>query len=264
RNGHYVALKVYVHTSSFHREVPFYNHLKHHLQTSSHQGRYNIRNQDGIHTVLIFEAAQMSLRDMKIVFQQGGFDEGLVKGAITELLQAVDFLHTQGQSVHTGKLQVSELIKFIIDIHPGNLLLGAYDNQSLSALEHKELVSPVPRKPVSPARTIYLSRLMRPQVGPMLLSDFGPHGSDIMPLEYRAPETLLYIGWSYPVDIWSVGLTAWDLLEPSKLFTARDEDGDLYDAAHLAQIIAALGPPPPDFLRRNQERASDFWGSDGK
>ncbi|TPR08050.1 hypothetical protein CAN33_0016900 [Aspergillus niger] len=262
-NGHYVALKVYVHTSSFHREVPFYNHLKHHLQTSSHQGRYNIRkllnsftvsSQDGIHTVLIFEAAQMSLRDMKIVFQQGGFDEGLVKGAITELLQAVDFLHTQGQSVHT-------------DIHPGNLLLGAYDNQSLSALEHKELVSPVPRKPVSPARTIYLSRLMRPQVGPMLLSDFGetrigpgPHGSDIMPLEYRAPETLLYIGWSYPVDIWS----AWDLLEPSKLFTARDEDGDLYDAAHLAQIIAALGPPPPDFLRRNQERASDFWGSDGK
>lgn len=102
----------------------------------------------------------------------------------------------------------------MIDIHPGNLLLGAYDNQSLSALEHEELVSPVPRKPVSPTRTIYLSRLMRPQVGPMLLSDFGetrigpgPHGGDIMPLEYRAPETLLYIGWSYPVDIWSVGLT---------------------------------------------------------
>lgn len=45
----------------------------------------------------------MSLRDMKVVFQQGGFDEDLVKGAITELLQAVDFLHTQGQSVHTGK-----------------------------------------------------------------------------------------------------------------------------------------------------------------
>ena len=48
----------------------------------------------------------------------------------------------------------------------------------------------------------------------MLLSDFGearigpgPHAGDIMPLEYRAPETLLYVGWSYPVDIWSVGLT---------------------------------------------------------
>jgi serine/threonine-protein kinase SRPK3 len=48
----------------------------------------------------------------------------------------------------------------------------------------------------------------------MLLSDFGeariglgPHGGDIMPLEYRAPETLLYIGRSYPVGICSVGLT---------------------------------------------------------
>jgi hypothetical protein len=48
----------------------------------------------------------------------------------------------------------------------------------------------------------------------MLLSDFGearigqgPHGGDIMPLEYQAPETLLYAGWSFPVDIWSVGLT---------------------------------------------------------
>jgi hypothetical protein len=36
-------------------------------------------------------------------------------------------------------------------------------------------------------------------------------------------------------------IKAWDLLESKKLFTARDEDGDLYDAAHLAQLIAALG-----------------------
>lgn len=48
----------------------------------------------------------------------------------------------------------------------------------------------------------------------MLLSDFGearigpgPHRGDIMPLKYRAPEALLHVGWSYPVDIWSVGLT---------------------------------------------------------
>lgn len=27
-----------------------------------------------------------------------------------------------------------------------------------------------------------------------------------MPLEYGVPEALHYVGWSYPVDIWSVGL----------------------------------------------------------
>lgn len=105
------------------------------------------------------------------------------------------------------------------------MLLGAYDNQLFQKFEEKEFASPVPRKLISSARTIYLSRLMRPKEGPMLLSDFGearigpgPHGGDIMPLEYRAPETLLYIGWSYPVDIWSVGLAVRPWLEYLTVF----------------------------------------------
>ncbi|KAB8245449.1 kinase-like domain-containing protein [Aspergillus flavus] len=199
----------------------------------------------------------MSLRDMKLVFRPDGFDEDFVRGAITELLRALDFSHSDGEVVHTY-------------LHPGNMLLGVYDNNSMQSLAERGFTSPVSRKAVSPTRTIYLSRLMRPREGPMLLSDFGearigpgPHGGDIMPLVYRAPETLLYVGWSYPVDIWSVGLTAWDLLEPKRLFTARDEHGDLYDAAHLAQLFAALGPPPPEFLAKNPERRADFWDEQG-
>lgn len=47
------------------------------------------------------------------------------------------------------------------------------------------------------------------------------------------------------------------------LFTARDEDGDLYDAAHLAQLIAALEPPPVEFLAKNPTRKADFWDEQG-
>ncbi|CAP94990.1 Pc21g00930 [Penicillium rubens Wisconsin 54-1255] len=267
KDHQYVTLKLYVHTSLVHRELPFYHHVACRMAESSHRGRGNIRRlldsfemtgPQGKHVVLVFEPAQMSLRDMRLVFRRGGFDEDFVRGTIIELLEALDFLHTHGEVVHT-------------DVHPGNLLLGVYDNDLLKPFEEREFSSPVPRKLVSPTRLIYLSRLMRPKEGPMLLSDFGearigpgPHGGDIMPLEYRAPETLHYVGWSYPVDIWSVGLTAWDLLESKKLFTARDEDGDLYDAAHLAQLIAALGPPPPEFLARNPERKADFWDEQGK
>ncbi|KAJ9360652.1 hypothetical protein DTO027B9_1046 [Paecilomyces variotii] len=263
----YVALKVYVRTSLVHRELPFYHHIARHITESSHVGRGNIRRlldffeaagPDGRHVVLVFEAAQMSLRDMKTVFWPDGFEENFVKGAIIELLKALDFLHTQGETVHT-------------DVHPGNMLLGVYNNDLLRTLEEWEFTHPVLRKIVSSARTIFHSRLMKPKEGPMLLSDFGearigpgPHGGDIMPLEYRAPEILLYVGWSYPVDVWSVGLTAWQLLEPKILFTARDEDGDLYDAAHLAQLIAALGPPPPEFLAKNPERRSIFWDDQGQ
>ncbi|KAJ5542475.1 hypothetical protein N7535_004896, partial [Penicillium sp. DV-2018c] len=266
KDHQYVTLKLYVHTSLVHRELPVYHHLAHRMGESSHRGQGNIRRlldsfeitgPHGKHVVLVFEAAQMSLRDLRSVFLPDGFDEDFVKGATIELLKALDFLHTHGEVVHT-------------DIHPGNLLLGVWDNDLLRSLEEKELSSPVPRKLVSPTRLIYLSRIVLPKVGPMLLSDFGearigpgPHGGDIMPLQYRAPETLHYVGWSYPVDIWSVGLTAWDLLESKSLFTARDEDGYLYDAAHLAQLIAALGPPPPEFLAKNPERKADFWDEQG-
>lgn len=37
----------------------------------------------------------------------------------------------------------------------------------------------------------------------------------------------------------------------------------MYDAAHLAELIATLGLPPLEFLRRNSERAADFWNENG-
>lgn len=81
------------------------------MENSPHLGRGNIRKlhssfevtgPDGRHIVIIFEAAQMSLRDMKVVFRKDGFDEEFVKAAMIELLKALDFLHTRGEVVHTG------------------------------------------------------------------------------------------------------------------------------------------------------------------
>ncbi|RBQ75020.1 hypothetical protein FVER14953_12011 [Fusarium verticillioides] len=159
----------------------------------------------------------------------------------------------------------------ILDIHPGNLLLGVDDDSQLEFLASMAFKSPVARKQASECRTIYLSRLMRPRPGSILLSDFGearvglgPHADDIMPIPYRAPEVIMSMPWNQSVDIWSVGLTAWDLLGTDRLFTAMDGDGEMYDAAHLAELIAALGPPPREFLKRNPRRAADFWDEQGK
>ncbi|KND91668.1 Serine/threonine-protein kinase SRPK [Tolypocladium ophioglossoides CBS 100239] len=245
----YVALKIYIHNSTQHRELPFYEHLDKVLP-SRHPGAKNVRKllasfqvagPHGKHVALALQVSQMSIRDMDTVFMNGrGFNEGFVKGAVKELLEALDFLHTEAQCVHT-------------DVHPGNLLLGTNDDSVFQKLEENEFSSPVPRKQFED-RTIYLSRLMKPKAGPLLLSDFGearlgpgPHAGDIMPIMYRAPETLLYVQWGYPVDIWSVGLTAWDLLEGRTLFSARKEDGNFSDGAHLAELIAALGPPLQGF-----------------
>lgn len=107
-----MALKIYIHNSVQHRELPFYQHLEKALP-SSHPGAKNVRKlldsfkvlgPHGEHVALALQVAQMSLRDMDTVFMKGrGFDEGFVKGAIQELLEALDFLHTEAQVVHTGK-----------------------------------------------------------------------------------------------------------------------------------------------------------------
>uniref|UniRef100_A0A0D2XIU6 non-specific serine/threonine protein kinase n=1 Tax=Fusarium oxysporum (strain Fo5176) TaxID=660025 RepID=A0A0D2XIU6_FUSOF len=218
RDRKYVALKIYVHTSRNHREIPVYETLSPILGKTRHHGGGNIRifldsfemsGPNGRHKVLVLEGTQMSLRDYKEIFRTDGFDENFVKRAVKGLLKALDFLHTEAQLVHT---------------------------------------------------------VMRPRPGPILLSDFGeartglgPHAGDIMPLSYRAPEVIMSMPWNHSVDIWSVGLTAWDLFGMNRLFTARDGDGEMSDAAHLAELMATLGPPPRKFLQRNSGRAADFW-----
>ena len=112
------------------------------------------------------------------------------------------------------------------DVHPGNLFLGTEDDTLFRKMEEAESTNPVSRKRL-PDRDIYLSRLMKPKIGPLLLSDFGetrigrgPHAGDIMPIQYRAPETLLWIQWTYAVDIWSVGLTVRRGIPLSRLINA--------------------------------------------
>lgn len=124
----YVALKVYVRSSLVHRELPSYHHISRLMAGSSHEGRSDIRRlldsfkvtgPHGNHVVLVFEPAQMSLRDMKVVFRSDGFEVDFVKGAITELLKALDFLHTQEGIVHTGNFLYSS----------GHGLLGISSNR---------------------------------------------------------------------------------------------------------------------------------------
>lgn len=57
---------------------------------------------------LALQVSQMSIRDLDTVFMKGGgFDEEFVKGAIKELLEALDFLHREVQAVHTGTIILS-------------------------------------------------------------------------------------------------------------------------------------------------------------
>jgi serine/threonine protein kinase len=54
---------------------------------------------------------------------------------------------------------------------------------------------------------------------------------------YRAPEVVFGSGWSYPADVWSVGLILWELLKGDCVFMTHD------DKEHLAMMQRFLGAP---------------------
>ncbi|KAF2456099.1 protein kinase [Lineolata rhizophorae] len=153
------------------------------------------------------------------------------------------------------------------NVSPNNILQNVEDDSVLSQMEQGEIKQPIARKILND-RVIYNSRPMPLSKGLPILCDFGEarignrkHRGDIMPGIYRAPEVILGMEWDTKVDIWSIGVIAWNLLEGSNLFFAR-ASGLLNDEQHLAEMVSLMGPPPPEFLRRS-EKCRQYWDDQG-
>ncbi|KAE8354163.1 kinase-like domain-containing protein [Aspergillus coremiiformis] len=87
----------------------------------------------------------------------------------------------------------------------------------------------------------------------------GPSFPDI----YRAPEVILGMSWTSKADIWNVGVLVWDLFEDHHLFDGRDLNGNQSDVHLLAEMIAMLGPPQLNFLRRSPQ-SQKYWDPMGQ
>lgn len=114
-------------------------------------------------------------------------------------------------SLHTWYSKISDIET--TDIQPLNILRGVLDDSAFTRFEQAELQNPLPRKE-SPSHTVYLSRPMPFTKGEPLLCDLSearfddPRNDDlIMPDVYRAPEVLLGMPWSYPIDVWGFAMT---------------------------------------------------------
>lgn len=55
----------------------------------------------------------------------------------------------------------------------------------------------------------------------------------------------------------------WDLFQPERLFSAKGSDGQYSESHHLAQMVAVLGDPPPEFLAASKESAK-YWDQNGE
>ncbi|KAG5969433.1 hypothetical protein E4U56_008335 [Claviceps arundinis] len=267
----YVALKLY-NTSEFSKfalenELDAYKRIEN--SAIEHPGRRAIRSlldtfaidgPDGQHRCLVHPPLWDSVYGFRRRNPVGKLPEPIMALVLKPLFHALDFLHQECHTTHT-------------DIKEGNLLFGA-DKSVLKAFEKEELEKPCPRKEVN-GRTIYLSReLGIPEdFGEPMLCDFGAamrlqdrfeRPEKIQPNQYRAPEVILDTPWTSSADIWNVGCMIWDSFQGGNLFTGRDPESGTYQSrAHLAEMIALLGPPPPNLLAQANLR-SKFFSDEGE
>ncbi|MCJ1402269.1 hypothetical protein MMC11_005489 [Xylographa trunciseda] len=258
----YWALKVHVNTLKHNQELEVYRHLA--GVTMEHSGReyirrledsFKLKSRHGEHDVFVMTPLGMSLRTLQEMQEYGIFQQTLVVGALNQVLTGLNFLH-EADVIHT-------------DLHSDNLLIAITNDSVLSKVEDDEIRKPSARKPVGD-NIIYVSRYMLGGAGPLTICDLGQarigdeHSGKAMLVPYRAPEVILNMKWGNAVDMWSVGLLAWDLLERESLFRVYDhESEERNDAHHLATMTALLGPPPPEFLKRSTE-TSKYWNEDCK
>lgn len=69
---------------------------------------------------------------------------------------------------------------------------------------------------------------------------------------YRAPEVLLGLDYSYPIDMWSLGCMLLEMHTGKPLFPGRDEKDQ------MIKQIEVLGMPPNHMIERGTNRAKHF------
>ncbi|KAM3425092.1 hypothetical protein BST61_g7058 [Cercospora zeina] len=261
----YVALKVCERASqSAERELAAYKHLD--SLTTEHLGALVIRQLLDSFTLkafgneyrcMVHEPLGMSIEILQQLMPNQLLSEEALKSVLKYLLLALDCLHSECKMVYT-------------DLQASNIHFRVEDDSIFDDFAKAEMTNPIPRE-IDGDRVIYESRGLRmpKKTGPPVLCDFGEarfsrssYTDDIQPYVYRAPEVILDIPWSYEVDIWNVGVMIWDLFEGRHLFSARGPNGGQLSVYHLAEMVAILGLPPAEYLRRTQT-SWEYFHDDG-
>ncbi|KAI9703411.1 MAG: hypothetical protein M1820_005883 [Bogoriella megaspora] len=221
-----------------------------------------VRSDGSMHLCLVYEPMREPLSLFQRRWEDGKLPPILLKIYLKLILQGLDYLHSECRIIHT-------------DLKSDNILMGFEDLSVLEAFVRKEAEDPMARKVID-GRSVFLShndfgRLksfrILPKIADFGLSEYGdvnePLRHPIQPPIFHAPEVLLGTCWTYSADIWNLGVLIWELLENRELFrNVRSCDGSYDSRAHIAEMIALLGPPPKALLDQGKVWNNVNWGHD--
>ncbi|KAL9609834.1 MAG: hypothetical protein Q9167_005422 [Letrouitia subvulpina] len=276
-----VALKMFTNYRQNREEINNYTHLMN-LQ-SKHPGRdylrkaidtFTLQGPHGEHQCLVHKPMLENMQELLCRNPSCRLSKDLLRVLLQGLLSALDYLHSEAQAIGSNLNFSSRFSSLVTDISAWNILLGIEDKSIIQKFIKAEQEHPSARKEVQ-GYPVYASRAFESpsgkSIGEPLLSDFGSavsgeveHDEDVQPNVYRAPEMCLKAPWSYSIDIWNVGCLIWDLFEGKHLFSGRDPKERRYmTRAHLAEMVALMGTPPPELLRKGK-RAAEFFDENSK
>jgi serine/threonine-protein kinase SRPK3 len=226
---------------------------------------FRVKGPHGQHLCIVYDVLRepIGLTMEKLPGHMFGSDH--LRKLLPALLQGLDYLHSECRIVHT-------------DLKADNIMMGLGDSTILDRVVQDETIHPSPRKmPDSHGRIIYQSRsdfgdaptdavIASARITDIGLATWGDecHNHSIQSNAFTAPEVILAAGWSYPADIWNLGVMLWDLFENFGLFDAIDTGPSHYSSTqHLGLMIALMGPPPKELLDRGSTSAT-YFDSDGQ
>ncbi|KAJ5146587.1 protein kinase [Penicillium bovifimosum] len=239
---------------------------------SSHGGRallrtnleyFQVEGPQGKHLCLAYPPMRESLWRFQRRFENSVVPFPLLKVYLVILLEALDCLHTACGVVHS-------------DLKLENIMMPFEDGEVLSNFLNQHLEQPAEYKIDATGRHVYrhnsdfgdLRRLWMNMVPHIVdfgssLQLHGETGRGLYPIQsnqYRAPEVTLGFPWNRSADIWNLGTLIWDMAEGTELFQqAQDPTGNYNAKAHLAEMIALLGPPPPNLISASHSTLVLKW-----
>ncbi|KAK2959156.1 putative serine/threonine protein kinase [Blattamonas nauphoetae] len=158
---------------------------------------------------LVFDEYGQSLYDIVRHNRYRGFPLDVIRDVGRQLVAGVKFLHEELNLIHT-------------DLKLENILFKTTDFKKLKLKSGENYYLPLNTQ--------------------IVIIDMGSatfathhHSSLVCTRHYRPPEVVLGLGWSYPVDIWSIGCILYEMYTGTPLFLTHD------NIEHLAMMQKALG-----------------------